>query len=716
MEQASDGIAVYGFDGSILDVNDRGCEMLGYTRQELLSLNLADLVDPEDLAHTPFRFTELRTGQVLISERVLVRRDGRRLPVEVSAKLLSDGQGVQAIVRDVSERKEAEAALQREKEFTDKLINGAMLGILAFDRECRYTVWNPGMERITGLTREQVLGRVAFDVFPFLKEIGQDWYIQQALAGNIVTSTNQPYTVPSTGKEGFFESRYSPLHNEEGEVIGGLAVVNDITERKALEEQIAHQAFHDPLTALPNRLLFMDRLAQALAHAAGRGGSVAVLFLDLDDFKVINDSLGHKCGDMLLCEVGKRIEACVRPGDTVARLGGDEFTVLLEGTRSPDDAIGVSERIASALVEPIQIDGHELFVTTSIGIALNTPHSSEPDELLRDADVAMYEAKKSGKSRHAVFDFKMNARAWKRLELESELRRALERGEFDVHYQPVINLNTGRIEEVEALVRWFHPKRGPISPADFIPVAEETGLIIPIGEWVLMEACKQVYEWHKAGDGYRVSGARSADGHRPRTPDPRHPASDTRYPSPDTHKIGLSVNLSVRQFKQPDLVERISAVLHASGLDPDYLKLEITESVALDDTEATITTLDALHRLGIKLAIDDFGTGYSALSYLKKYPVDTLKIDRSFIANLGEDLEDTAIVRALTAFAQTLNLSVTAEGIETPEQLQHLRDLGCDTGQGYLFSRPLPFSELEGILNFEFLILNSELNERVTTS
>ena len=470
------------------------------------------------------------------------------------------------------------------------------------------------------------------------------------------------------------------------------AAQQELVERKVLEERIAYQAFHDALTGLPNRALFMDRLEHALARKERQHGALAVLFLDLDDFKVINDSLGHKAGDLLLSEVGQRLKACVRPGDTVARLGGDEFTLLLEDLDSMQDAELVAERIAAQLKAPFDLDGHTVFVTTSLGIAFDSAFSAGPDALLRDADVAMYAAKNSGKSRHAVFDVGMNARAWLRLEMEIELRRALERGEFVVHYQPVVCLETGRVEEVEALVRWQHPVRGLVLPGEFIPVAEETGLIIPIGEWVLREACKQMREWQRSVIGGRWSV----------TTGQLHAAPE-QEPAAVSRRLALSVNLSVRQLKQSDLVERIAGILTETGLHPGDLKLEITESVALEDSEATLSMLGELHELGVKLAIDDFGTGYSALSYLKRFPVDTLKIDRSFMVDLGSDLENTAIVRAVIAFAQTLNLSVTAEGIETVEQLEHLRTLGCDCGQGYLFARPLPCTELERILQSRLL-------------
>lgn len=441
----------------------------------------------------------------------------------------------------------------------------------------------------------------------------------------------------------------------------------DITERKLLEEQLLHQAFHDPLTDLPNRSLFMDRLEHALVRAGRSTTEVAVLFLDLDEFKVINDSLGHKVGDQLLIAVGRRIETCIRAGDTVARLGGDEFTVLLEDVEAVREAVEIAERIANELQRPFHVEGQDLFITTSVGIALSGPGHDQPTDLLRNADIAMYEAKKAGKARYALFEPGMNSRLWERMQTETELRRALEHNEFTVHYQPVVELETGRVMELEALVRWQHPTRGLVAPAEFIPVAEESGLILPLGEWVLREACRHMRGWQQKQGR-------------------------------DDAPLLLSVNLSPRQFRHPRLVEDIVESLEETGLDPRHLKLEITESVALDNTEATIATLRDLRSLGISIAIDDFGMGYSALSYLKRYPVDTLKLDRSFVDGMGHDIEDTAIVNAVIAFARTLSLSVTAEGIETVEQLTQLQSLGCDQGQGYYFAKPMTAEAVTALL------------------
>lgn len=436
--------------------------------------------------------------------------------------------------------------------------------------------------------------------------------------------------------------------------------------RALLERRLAHQAYHDALTGLPNRVAFVASLDRAIARTSGRREAPAVLFLDLDGFKHVNDSLGHAAGDQLLVVVAERLRACLRPEDIVARLGGDEFTILLTDPVDLHGAVRVAERVTAALTAPIVLDGRAVTVTTSIGIVLGTVDYHRGDDLLRDADVAMYQAKHGGKARYAVFEVGMNAGALGRLELESDLRRAVAGDEFVVHYQPKVTLATGRIAGVEALVRWQHPQRGLLFPADFIPLAEETGLIVPLGRWVLAESCRQVRAWQEA--------------------------------TPAAPPLGLCVNLSARQFRHPDLVEDVAQALLASGLAPGSLTLEITESLLMAEAETAYTTLRALKNLGLGLAIDDFGTGYSSLAYLKRFPVDLLKIDKAFVAGLGHDPADTGIVRAVLALAATLELEVVAEGVETKEQCAELRALGCVLGQGYHFAKPQDAAAMAALL------------------
>ncbi len=423
------------------------------------------------------------------------------------------------------------------------------------------------------------------------------------------------------------------------------------------KEHFRHAAFHDSLTGLPNRGMFTQLLQAEIESAKLKSDHMfAVLFLDLDRFKNINDSLGHTHGDLLLVAFAERLERTLRPVDTLARFGGDEFAILLSGMSDTTDAVRVAQRIQNELCQPFVLDKNSAFATSSIGIALSSTGYDKPEDILRDADTAMYRAKENGKARYEVFDHGMHARAVSRLQLESDLRQAVEQKEFCVYYQPIVSLETGRLAGFEALVRWNHPRRGLVSPADFIPVAEETGLIVPIGEWVLTEACNRIREWQIASPGHR--------------------------------SLSLSVNLSARQVAQNDLLERIKEALETSKLSPHCLKLEITESVVMENAEAAALMFKQLRSLGVQLSIDDFGTGYSSLSYLHRFPLNYLKIDRSFVGRLTTD-NDNAIVRTISTLAHNLGMEIIAEGIETEEQYQQLRMLGCEYGQGFLFSQPV---------------------------
>ncbi len=451
----------------------------------------------------------------------------------------------------------------------------------------------------------------------------------------------------------------------EDRVKGVYGIGKDITERKALERELQRQAYSDPLTELENRDLFMERLRRALARTARHKGPLAVLFLDLDNFKYVNDSLGHEVGDKLLVEVSTCIQSCLRETDTAARIGGDEFAVLLENVEGERGAVRVAQRISESLNKSFPLGDQQLRVSFSIGVALAFSGKEVPGDLLRDADTVMYRAKEKGKNRCELFEPGMNEVAYKRLELEKDLRYAIEKDQLTVHYQPKVWVEDGSIYGLEALVRWDRPGHGLVSPGEFIPVAEETGLVVPLGSQVMEKACRQLKEW--------------------------------RNLHPDRELLRVSVNVSPQQLSG-DLVEKVSGVLRETGLEPETLILEITESVAAEDTESTRNTLQELKGLGVRLSIDDFGTGYSSLLYLKNLPVDNLKIDRSFIDGLEDDPANIAITNTVITLARNLNLQVIAEGIETVEQLANLQELGCDLAQGFYFSKPLPPEEISDLL------------------
>jgi diguanylate cyclase (GGDEF)-like protein/PAS domain S-box-containing protein len=601
------------------------------------------------------------TGEPFGMEYRLIARDGRVVWVRDEAVVVRDESGRpqfwQGVMLDVTERKQAEEALRQNEERFRSLVQNAsdIVTILDVDGTIRYD--SPAIERVLGYEQAERVGKPASEyIHP--EDVEQ---VKASFAQALeLRGVRPPLEFRIRHKDGSW--RYVEVTRtnllDDPAVRGVVANSRDVTERKRLEEQLQHQAFHDHLTGLANRALFMDRLGHAMSRLNRRDVSVAVLFLDLDNFKVINDSLGHEYGDQLLKAVGQRLEQLLRSEDTVARLGGDEFTVLLEDITSPSQATRVAERITEAFRSPFSVEGQELFVTASVGIALSATGSKRPPEVLQDADVAMYRAKTMGKAHYAVFEPSMSAGALARLELENDLRRAIEGHEFRVYYQPKVDLESGRIAGMEALVRWEHPTRGLVSPLEFIPAAEETGMIIPIGNWVVREACREAQQWQE------------------------------QYPN--AALLVMNVNLSTRQFRQPDLVEEVARILRETGLDASTLELEVTESVVLDDLESTVETLKRLKDLGVRVAMDDFGTGYSSLSYLRRLPVDTLKIDKSFVSSLGEDAEDAAIVETVIRLAKVLGLTVVAEGVESAEQLVRLREMECDLAQGFYFAKPVP--------------------------
>src|SRR5215213_4419064 len=672
-ERAATGMARVGTDGRFLRANRALCAILGYTERERLGKTFQETTQPDDLeVHLEHLrrvlVTVVRTYQ---TEKRYLHKDGHVVWTLLSVSVVHDEENEPLYficqIQDVTERKKVEKRIiESEERFRSLVQNSSdIITILEADGTVRYV--SPAVERVMGFKPEEQVGTNAFgSVHPDDRE--------QAL-NTFAEVLKRPGLHPTLEfrvchKDGSWRYLEHVVNNLLGDSAVRGVVVNswDVTERKALVEQLSYQAFHDPLTGLPNRVLFMDRLEHALTRANRRGNKVAVLFTDLDNFKVINDSLGHKAGDQLLIAVAERLKNCLRPEDTAARLGGDEFTILVEDIASVGEAVQIAERIADILRPPFTLEEQEVFATVSIGIALNSTAQEQPADLLRHADLAMYRAKHRGKARYEVFEPSMDAKAVERLILETGLRRALVREQLRIHYQPIVALDNDKIAGVKALVRWEHPKRGLLLPESFLSVAEETGLIVRIGQWVLREAGKQARIWQE------------------------------RYPS--MPPLTISVNLSTREFFHPKLV---AEVLGESEIDPASLQLEITEgAMRSNGTSSADRTLRNLKRMGVQVAIDDFGLGYSSLSYLKRFPVDFLKIDRSFIAGLGREpngaSKDTEIVKAMIELTHALGLRVIAEGVETSEQLAQLRNMKCDFAQGNYFSEPLPSEALAVIL------------------
>jgi diguanylate cyclase (GGDEF)-like protein/PAS domain S-box-containing protein len=641
-------------DGSCIYVNGRWSEITGMSAADALGFGWRSIIHPDDLPLLgPIEpLPEVETHGVPIEFRVR-RPNGEVRWVSLRRAMLHDDngqlEGAIGALEDVTERKQSQRSMNRLTEIFEATSDLVAIA----DPQGNLEYLNAAAKRFVGVSDDAeglhvrdtvsaaILERLIVEILPAVERENQ-W------AGELSLSPSEGGVMPVWAQV----LRHS---DEEGQVFYSV-VMHDLSERKAFEHRLAHQATHDPLTGLPNRALLIDRLDSALARARRHQRRVAVLFLDLDHFKVVNDSLGHGLGDRLLVAISERLALALRPGDTVARFGGDEFVVLCEDVLDQSDAIAVAERIDRAVGGRFVVDDTEVFVGVSIGIACPDDVEVDPETLIRDADAAMYRAKDRGRARWELFDNAMRASAVDRLDIETALRRALERRELRVYYQPIIELESGTIDGVEALLRWEHPERGLLNPDDFIKVAEETGLIVPIGAWVLDQACRQVQRWQAA----------------------------TATPTP----LRVSVNLSGRQLNHPSLVEDVSSVLASTGIDPAQVELEITESVLMDDVEMSRETLGRLHALGVKLAVDDFGTGYSSLSYLRRFPVDLLKVDRSFIDFLDEDGDDSAIVTAIITLAHTLGLVAVAEGVETPSQLAALRRLRCDRGQGFHMARP----------------------------
>ena len=665
VEQSVEGIYLFAPNsGRLLESNEAFAVLLGYTSEELLGMTVYDFIahESEDIDRQVSRSLHERRRHK--GERKYRRKDGSLLEVEASAAVIPycDGEAMCCVIHDVTEQKKAEKELRESEERFRSVVERTTDGVFMADPATSAILEsNAALQSMLGYTAEELTGMKLYEIIAEDRE-SVDQNIQRLKEEKSLFIGERRYRHKDDSLLSV-EVSASAVPFKDGEAL--CYIIRDVSERKALEEQLRYQAFHDSLTGLPNRALLLDRLGHALARTGREDRLVAVLLLDLNHFKMVNDSLGHDAGNTVLIEVAERMRTSVRPGDTVGRIFGDEFAVLLEAPSEIDDARRVAQRIQESLQEPFEAEGQEMLVSPSIGIAFGESTQDRPEEVLRRADLAMYTAKKAGKAECEEYSPRMEAQIVNRVDLERDLRRAIEREEFEAHYQPIVELQTGEIVCVEALARWRHPERGLIEAAEFIKTAEETGLIRSIGQQVVEEACRQAQEWHQ------------------------------RYPQ---RTPMLSVNLSANQFvQQPDLVPK---VLNKTGLEPSALQVEITERVVMDDAEFALANLKELKALGVSLAIDDFGMGYSCLYHLKHMPIDFLKIDQAFIIGLGDDQGDEAIVSGTVGLAHALGVIVVAEGVETADQQEILRELGCDLAQGYYIAKPLSKEAMEKLLAY----------------
>ncbi len=600
---------------------------------------------------------------------------------EVAARAVAEGAQDWLVKRDVEprlltrsvryaiERNRAERALRDSEERYRLAVRGANDGLWDWDLEVGAVYFSPRWKAMLGYTDDEI-GTEPDEWFGLVHPDDRS-ALRSALAAHFKGEAShfemEHRMRHRSGDDRWVLTRGVAVRDASGRAVRMAGSLTDVTARKRAEQQLLYDAFHDGLTGLANRALFIDRLAMAIAASRRRHSlGFAVLFLDLDRFKTINDSLGHSVGDRLLVGIGDRLQQIVRPGDTVARLGGDEFAILIAEVRDAGGAIHVAERALEEIARPFLFEGHEVFVTTSVGIALGGIDDISPEAVLRDADIAMYRAKAAGKARYEVFNAEMHANAVRLLRLETDLRHAIEQQQFVMHYQPIVDLRAGTVAGFEALVRWDHPERGLVAPGHFIGIAEETGLIVPLGWWVLEQACSQTREWQE-----------------------RNPLQPPLW---------ISVNVSGKLFHQANAVENVLAILEQTGLPPESLRLEVTESVVLDHGDQALAKLHELRAMGVQLSVDDFGTGYSSLSYLQRFRYDSLKIDRSFVSRMGSARGSRTIVETILQLAHDLGIGVVAEGVETEDQARRLRELDCPLGQGYWFARPLNIYGVDDLL------------------
>ena len=674
VQQCSELVFFTDRQGIITYVNQAFEAYTGFGREEALGKTPRILKSGlYDTAHYEGVWKALLSGQTVRTLMANRKRDGTLYHEDKVISPLAGAEGeITGFVstgRGLSERMRAEEELRASEERYALAAAGANDGLWDWDLRADRVFYSPRWKAMLGAGEEEStdspeewLNRIHPDDVRVFRAA-----LEAHLRGDTPQFEQEHRILHRDGSYRWMLTRGLAVRDTEEKAYRMAGSQTDITQRKVAEERLLHDAMHDSLTELPNRALFVDRLTQAIARTQRREGyEFAILFMDMDRFKVVNDSLGHMVGDQLLVGMAKRLANCLRPADTVARLGGDEFVILLEDIRTATDATLFADRIQKALKGSFSLEGREVFTTASIGIALSAMGYERPEDMLRDADIAMYRAKSMGKARSAVFDRAMHSSAVALLELETELRRAVERMDFRMVYQPIVSIETRRIAGFEALIRWSHPQKGEIPPSKFIPLAEETGLIVPIGLWTLRESCRQLRAWQGL----------------------------VRKSPPLT----MSVNLSGIQLLQPELIMQVDLLLRENGLDGHSLKLEITESVIMEHAQYALDMLKQLKAQRVRLALDDFGTGYSSMSYLRRYPIDTVKIDQSFVAKISTDEESLEIVRSIVTMAHNLKMDVVAEGVETKEQLEKLRMLNCEYGQGFYFSRPVERDAAEALL------------------
>jgi diguanylate cyclase (GGDEF)-like protein/PAS domain S-box-containing protein len=659
--------------GSIFWYNDRWFDYTGTTLEEMVGWGWTKVHHPDHVQRVVDNISQcFQTGETWEDTFPLRDQHGNYRWFLSRAVSIRDSRG--KVTRwfgtntDISDSKVLEEALFVEKERAQVTLNCIGDAVICTDILGKITFLNLVAERMTGWSCQEAERRPLAEVFRIIDGVTRvpapDPMEMAITLNRTVALTANCVLLGRDGSESAIEDSAAPIHNRAGGVIGAVIVFHDVSAARAMSVQMAYSAQHDFVTDLPNRILLNDRTTQSISLARRNNRSVAVLFLDLDHFKYINDSLGHDIGDQLLQCVSKRLQTSVRGSDTVSRQGGDEFVILLSEITHPQHAATTADKILRSLNVPCSIAGHDLHIDGSIGISIYPADGEDAETLIKNADTAMYYAKENGRNNFQFFAAEMNLKSVQRQSTESNLRRAIERDEFLLHYQPKVNLVTGEITGVEALIRWQQPDRGLVPPAQFVPIAEDCGLILPIGRWVLREACRQAREWQVAGLPFKR----------------------------------ISVNVSAAEFRGKGFVEGVATVLAETGMDACYLDLELTEGVLMADVESTGATLRALKAMGMHLAVDDFGTGYSSLSYLRQFPIDVLKIDQSFVRQISSDPDDSPIVSAIIDMAKNLKQRVIAEGIETREQLAFLQARHCSEGQGYLFSRPLPASEFGRLL------------------